>query len=199
MKILAITGSYRNGGIIHQAVDELERALGSRGHETERIDLLGCRIGFCTNCRRCTQNPGPEVGRCPLDDDMGRIIAAIESADALILASPVNFGSATALYKRFLERLTGYGYWPWGAPAPKFRRSPPTKKAILITSSAAPGIMARLSSCTMNSLRYTAKVVGARPVSNVCIGFAAQSEAQTLNNRNRRLLLAAAAKLGADA
>lgn len=26
----------------------------------------------------------------------------------------MNFGSVTAIMKRFIERLTVYAYWPWG-------------------------------------------------------------------------------------
>ena len=36
-----------------------------------------------------------------------------------MLASPVNFYNVTAIFRRFLERLLGFTYWPWGKAAPK--------------------------------------------------------------------------------
>lgn len=196
MKILAITASYRKNGIIRQAVQALLGLVEQQGHTTQTVDLLDQDIGFCTNCRHCTQHPGNDPGHCVLDDDMALLIEKIEQADALVLASPVNFGTATALYKRFLERLVVYGYWPWGAPAPKFRRTVKDKKAILIMSSAAPAFMSRCSPQTMQALRYTAKVVGARVIDKVLIGLAAKSSDQALPEKVVKRFGKAAARLG---
>lgn len=77
---------------------------------------------------------------------MEHIVQRIEKADAFVLASPTNLGSVTAIFKRFMERLAVYAYWPWGAPSPKHRKDSvakkDSKKALLVTSSAAPGIIA---------------------------------------------------------
>jgi len=47
---------------------------------------------------------------------------------------PFNFYSVTAIFKRFMERLVVYAYWPWRSHAPKLRRKKATKRAILIGS-----------------------------------------------------------------
>ena len=44
---------------------------------------------------------------CPIGDDLLPIYEKMKSADAIILSTPVYFGSATALLKAFMER-TGY-------------------------------------------------------------------------------------------
>ncbi len=68
---------------------------------------------------------------------MQELVAKIEGADAYILASPTNFSTVTALFKRIMERLAVYAYWPWEAYGPKFRKSSSKKKkALLIISSA---------------------------------------------------------------
>ena len=59
-------------------------------------------IGFCLNCRECTQQPGTAPGQCVQHDGMAELVRKIEVADAFILASPTNFSSATALFKRFI-------------------------------------------------------------------------------------------------
>ena len=52
---------------------------------------------------------------------MESILTQIEDADALVLGSPVNCGNVTAIFRRFMERLMVYSYWPWNRPAPSGR------------------------------------------------------------------------------
>jgi multimeric flavodoxin WrbA len=169
-RILAINGSYRPDGAIDQAVAVAVAAARRAGAEVEVVHLRDTPIEFCQNCRACTQVRGETPGVCVQHDGMADLVAKIEAADAYILASPTNFYSVTALFKRFMERLVVYAYWPWGQPAPKFRK-PAGKAALLIASSAAPGIMGRLFYATMKQLRDTAKTIGAKPQGSVFIGF----------------------------
>ena len=127
-KILAINGSYRDDGITDQAVEEMVQAVESAGAEVEVILLRELPIEFCHNCRDCTQQPGVIPGKCVLHDGMDELINKIEQADGYILASPTNFGSVTALYKRFMERLVVYAYWPWDKNYPQFRKANVQKK-----------------------------------------------------------------------
>jgi multimeric flavodoxin WrbA len=184
-KLLAINGSYREGGIIDQAVAAALDAAAVRGYETEEIFLREWEIRFCTNCRACTQEPGEAPGRCVQDDAMREIIEKIESCDAILLASPTNFSSVTALFKRFMERLVAYGYWPWGEPMPRNRKSKPTKKALLVSSSAMPGLLARLFTCSLRLLKLCAKTVGAKPSGSLYIGMIAAEKYPALPPKMR--------------
>ena len=105
VNILAIVGSYRKEGIIERAVDEILASARERGAVTRKITLLDKRLAFCTNCRSCTQVAGENYGVCILDDDMAALLQEIEVADALVLASPMNAGTVTAIMKTFIERL----------------------------------------------------------------------------------------------
>jgi multimeric flavodoxin WrbA len=195
-KVLAINGSYRENGITDQAIAAAARALQESGAQVETITLRDKSIDFCVNCRACTQQAGISPGECMIDDGMAEIIDKIEAADAYVLAAPTNFGSATAIFKRFMERLTVYGYWPWGAMGPKFRKQhEPQKKALLITSCAAPGIMGRLVYATPKQLRYTAKIIGAKPVGTVNPGLVAQESGPVLKEKFARKTEALARKL----
>lgn len=195
VRILAIAGSYRDDGIIDQAVHVAVQAASDAGAQVEVIQLRDIPIEFCRNCRECTQAPGEAPGKCIQDDRMQELIDKIEAADAYILASPTNFYSVTALFKRFMERLVVYAYWPWGAPAPKFRRERPTKKALLIASSAAPGLMGRLFYATLKQLRMTARTIGAKPVGAVFIGLIATQPHARLPQRVHARLLRLTQKL----
>lgn len=187
-QLLAISGSYRENGVIDQAVDMAVHAASATGAAIEVIHLRDFPIEFCRNCRQCTQAPGEAPGECVHQDRMRELITKIEAADGYILASPTNFSSVTALFKRFMERLVVYAYWPWGAPAPTLRRKKASKKAVLIASSAAPGLMGRLFYTTLKQLKMTSKTIGAKPVGTVFIGLMAQQEHPALpENATKRV------------
>src|ERR1700738_1470664 len=116
-KVVAIVGSYRKNGTIDTTVEAIMAGARERGARTHTVYLTEQHIEFCTNCRNCCQTAGPERGRCPQEDDLEDMLTEIEAADGLVLASPVNYSDVTAVFRRFLERLMGCAYWPWGQPA----------------------------------------------------------------------------------
>jgi len=193
--ILAIQGSYREGGATDQAIETAVRAAEAAGAKVEVVHLRDVPIEFCRNCRQCTQAPGDAPGQCVHDDAMRGLVERIEAADAYILASPTNVGSVTAMFKRFMERLIVYVYWPWGAKMPMPRRQKATKKAMLIAVSAAPGLMGRLFFKTLGQLKMTAKTIGARPVASAFIGLMSQEEHPQLSEKTRQRLRGMAEKL----
>ncbi len=184
-RLLAINGSYREDGAIDQAVDLALQTAIERGMTTGAVHLRDFPIGFCRNCRHCTQVPGESPGACVQQDRMRELIEMIEAADVYVLASPTNFYSATALFKRFMERLIVYSYWPWGARAPVLRKKASSKRAIVIASSAAPGLMGHLFYGTMKQLKMTAATIGARPVDSLFIGLMSQQEHPALPDKVR--------------
>ena len=181
-KLLAINGSYREDGAIDQLVALAVQAAAASGLSTEVVALRNYPIEFCLNCRECAQQPGEVPGKCVHNDGMHELVEKIEAADAFILAAPTNFYSVTAIYKRFMERLVVYAYWPWGKHAPEFRKKKPAKKAILIASCAAPGIIGRFAYTTMKQLKMTAKTIGAKPVGSVFVGLMSQQKQPELSS-----------------
>ena len=89
----------------------------------------------------------------------------------MVLASPVNCGNATAIFRRFMERLIGCAYWPWGQAAPKARTHVRTLKAALVATSAMPGFLIPVATGTRRALRTAAKILGAKPVASLWIGL----------------------------
>ena len=183
-RILAINGSYRDDGVTDQLVDIMVESLRSRGAEVSVIQLRDYSIEFCLNCRECTQQPGAAPGVCVLKDSMHDLVMKIEQADGFILASPTNFGSVTAVFKRFMERLMVYGYWPWGTPSPKFRKVKVSKKkAVLMSSSAAPGFIGRWLFGTHKQLKYTATALGAETIGSLFVGLVSTDREPDLSPR----------------
>ncbi len=119
-----------------------------------------------------------------IDDDMEKLLTEIDGADGIILASPINDWTVTAIMKRFLERLAVYAYWPWEQPGPKLRIKTRGKKAIIVTSSACPAIIGRfLMPSARQILKAMAESIGARVIKSLYFGMVCKEEKQRLNNR----------------
>jgi len=182
-KIVAINGSYRQNGITDQVLETMAQTLRTSGAEVEIVHLRQYPIAFCLNCRECTQQPGKAPGECVQHDSMQELISKIEKADGYIFASPTNFGTVTAIFKRFMERLVVYGYWPWGMKYPTNRKENVTKKkAVLISSCAAPGIMGSLFFSTIKQLKMTVKTIGAKTVGTMFTGMIGQEKHPKLSD-----------------
>jgi multimeric flavodoxin WrbA len=196
IKVLAINGSYRDDGITDQYVKALVQALVLDGAEVEIILLREYPLEFCLNCRACTQQPGATPGECVISDRMGELINKIERANCYILAAPTNFGSVTALFKRFMERLAVYAYWSWDMNGPQFRKAEaPKKKALLVSSCAAPGIIGRCLFGTNKQLKLTAKTIGAEVVGTHFTGMIAKQQHPKLSEHVRTNIKAFAGRL----
>ncbi len=197
-KVVAILGTYRKGRVIDTAVSEALRGAEARGAATEKIYLIDKHIEFCTNCRTCTQQA--DVGRrgkCVHNDDMEQILQAVDGADGLVLASPTNFFNATAVTRRFMERLLGHAYWPWGAKTgPRMRIKKPDKKAVTITSTACPAFIAKIVlPGGRKALKLMAHTLGAKVQTSLFYGLAAPTPEATLGEKDRERAYRAGARL----
>ena len=99
MKVVGIVGSPRKGGNTEILTAHTLKAIHEEGLETELISLVGLDIKPCNACRACDKEE-----RCPIEDDLFPIYLKMKEADGIILASPVYYGSATALIKALMER-----------------------------------------------------------------------------------------------
>jgi multimeric flavodoxin WrbA len=99
MKAIGIVGSPRKAGNTELMTAYTLKAIAEEGLETELIRLADLRIEPCNACNVCRS------GRdCPIEDDFLQVYDKMLRADAIILSSPVYFGSATALLKGLMER-----------------------------------------------------------------------------------------------
>ena len=104
-KIVGICGSPRKGGNTEQILAYCLRRAGELGAETKLITLHDKDIRGCIACMKCREK---KDGRCyGRDDDLNGIAAEVYSADGLIVASPVYFGTPTPEILAVLHRI-GY-------------------------------------------------------------------------------------------
>jgi multimeric flavodoxin WrbA len=182
-KVVAIVGSYRKGGAIDTAVEAILEGAREKGAQTHTIYLREQHVEFCTNCRQCTQSPGAERVKCAQQDDLESILKEIEAADAVVLGSPVNYYNATALFRRFLERLLGFFYWPWGNNLLVQRNKRQSRKAVLVASAGMPGFLIPFATGAAKALRLAAKCLGAKRVGSLWIGLVSQEPHPRLSAR----------------
>lgn len=170
-KVLIINGAYRDDGFTDQVTNASVEYLQARGIEVDVVMLRDYPINFCLNCRQCTQLPGETPGECIQQDGMQSLVSRIEQSQGLILAAPTNLGSVTALFKRFMERLIVYAYWPWSAKYPIYRKDgQPRKKALVISSCAAPGFLGSWLYGSNRQLKMVARIIGADCVGSLFAG-----------------------------
>jgi multimeric flavodoxin WrbA len=102
MKAVGIVGSPRKGGNTEILTAHCLKAIAEEGVKTELVRLAGLDIHGCKACGYCHEHPG----ECSVKDDMQAIRQKMLKADAIIVASPVYYGSATSLVKGLLERAS---------------------------------------------------------------------------------------------
>ena len=101
MKAIGIVGSPRKNGNTEIITKHTLKAIEEEGIDTELITLAGLNIQLCDGCGACESDE-----TCPIDDDVFPLYQKMKTADAIILSSPVYYGSATALMKAFIERTS---------------------------------------------------------------------------------------------
>ena len=143
MNLLAIVGSPRKGKATDTLVDKAIEGARSKDPDCDlkKIHLMDYNIEYCRNCLVCrdTKTDGPYV-KCVIRDDMDVISEDLVRADALIMATPVHMGYATAAMTAFLARIV----WTFSRPEgrslnisglPTIPRSKKKRKAIIIVPS----------------------------------------------------------------
>jgi multimeric flavodoxin WrbA len=99
MDVLGISGSPRRGGNAEILLDKALEGARSGGNQTEKLVLNELKFVPCQECDGCLK-----TGRCIINDDMQLIYKKISRAQALILASPIFFGSLSAQLKAMIDR-----------------------------------------------------------------------------------------------
>ena len=106
MKVIGINGSPRKTWNTAKLLTKALEGAASQGADTELVHLYDLDFKGCTSCFACKLIDGPSNGRCALRDELTPVLRRIEEgADALLLATPVYFGSQSGEMRSFLERL----------------------------------------------------------------------------------------------
>ena len=100
MKVLLLNGSPRGGGNTAIALGEMEKVFQAEGIETEAVQIGNKAIRGCVACMACKKN-----GKCVFDDLVNKTAPKFETADGLVIGTPVYYASANGTLVSFLDRL----------------------------------------------------------------------------------------------
>ncbi len=100
LKVLMLNGSPHADGNTSAALREMEDVFAAEGIGTETVQIGSEPLRGCIACGYCGKN-----ARCVFDDAVNAIAPKFETADGLVVASPVYFASANATLVACLDRL----------------------------------------------------------------------------------------------
>lgn len=100
MKVLILNGSPRSHGCTARALEEVEKTLHEEGIETETVLVGNKDVRGCIACRSCAS-----TGKCIFDDIVNEIAPKFESADGIIIGTPVYYAGSNGTILSLLDRL----------------------------------------------------------------------------------------------
>ena len=105
MKAIAVNGSPRKkwntATLLQNALD----GAASKGADTKLFHLYDLSYKGCISCFACKTKNGPSYGRCAVKDDLASLLEEVGHVDAMILGSPIYYGTVTGEMRSFMERL----------------------------------------------------------------------------------------------
>ena len=126
IKVLGLVGSPNINGNTAKLVNAILEGAAENGAEKVIYNLGSLNIKGCDACCKCQ-----ESGCCPIDDDMQEIYQQIQTADMIVLGSPVYMWQMTAQTKLLIDRMTAF-------LKPNFSSRLDNKKLILVFSQSSP-------------------------------------------------------------
>jgi multimeric flavodoxin WrbA len=105
VKVLAINGSPRKKWNTATLLEKALEGAASQGAETELIHLYDLDFKGCTSCFACKLKGGKSYGKCAMNDGLTPVLEKLVDMHALLLGSPIYFGTVTGEMRSFMERL----------------------------------------------------------------------------------------------
>ena len=99
-KVILLNGSAHQNGCTRTALDEMIKVFEAEGIETELIQVGVKAVRGCISCNTCY-----ETGKCVFDDLVNEVAPKFETADGLVVGSPVYYASPNGTILSFMDRL----------------------------------------------------------------------------------------------
>jgi multimeric flavodoxin WrbA len=128
MNIVCLLGSPRPRGNSATIADRFLKTAAQCGAVTHTFELNRLTYRGCQGCYACKKT----LDRCVLEDDLTVVLAAVQEADTLVLATPVYYGDVTGQLKCFIDRTFSY-LVPDYTTNPQPSRLSPKKLVFIIT------------------------------------------------------------------
>ena len=100
MKVLLINGSPHKEGNTAFALQQMREIFQQNGIETETMEVGSAVIRGCVGCGNCYK-----THKCVFDDLVNEVAEKLDSADGIVVGSPVYYASPNGTLLSFLDRL----------------------------------------------------------------------------------------------
>ena len=100
MRVLIINGSPKQDGNTALALSEMAKVFAQEGIDVDIYHIGNQAIRGCIGCGKCYK-----TGKCVFDDVVNELAAKFETADGLVVGSPVYYASANGSLTALLDRL----------------------------------------------------------------------------------------------
>ncbi len=98
--VLAVSSSPRRNGNSELLLQSFNKGVQEEGWSVNTVRISDLEFGPCKACDGCAA-----TGECILQDDMQSIYPMVASAGAMVIATPIYFGSMSAQLKMFIDRF----------------------------------------------------------------------------------------------
>lgn len=158
-KAVVIFGSPRKNSNTAILVNEALRGMEESGIQAEIFYLNQMKLKGCQACYHCKET---RTAECKIKDDMGRIMAAINAADGILVATPIYWGYVTAQTKTWLDRMFPYIDMSLGSLLPGGK----TASFIITQNQANPGLFVPAIESFKMMLNYVGFNIGQTLIAN---------------------------------
>ena len=100
MYVIGLNGSPRTGGNTDILLEKALEGAKNKGARTDKVVLNSLKFSPCQECEEMRDD-----GTCIIEDDLQAVYQKIKEADAVILASPIFFGSLSSQTKMMIDRF----------------------------------------------------------------------------------------------
>lgn len=105
MKILAFNGSPRLKGNTATMLDNAIQGARENDAEVELFNLYRMQFSGCISCFSCKRLNKERPNVCVVKDDLQPVLEKVREIDAILIGTPVYYGSETAATRALIERL----------------------------------------------------------------------------------------------
>jgi multimeric flavodoxin WrbA len=104
MKIVSLLGSPRTEGNSSTIARHVLKTAEALGAEVSSFELNRLTYRGCQGCYACKN----KQDTCILNDGLTEVLAAVQDADVVLIASPVYYGDISSQLKGFMDRTFSY-------------------------------------------------------------------------------------------
>ena len=105
MRVIVLNASRRKKAYTAELCKQVVKGAEDNGAEVEYIDLYSYDFKGCMSCFACHLKKNKDNPLCYWRDDLKEILKKCLKADAIVIGTPIYYGSITSSAQAFLERL----------------------------------------------------------------------------------------------